>query len=197
VCRHRIQWNNHEGSSNDRRLAVAWSLLVGRDKLAPGTERRMVDNAHTMTYRQRQNSQLPAKDSSMKPLEFEKVSIEEAKWALDGKPEKPGAHEFTDKRTRISDEPLLDVTETWLASLPQDVRPMELALQFPRIANRLCRLWKQVARCEEYLDDLVVDRRGTRKGFPPKITQELEVLRECYALLHPDSHSAWGHVEER
>jgi hypothetical protein len=133
----------------------------------------------------------------MKPLEFEKVSVEEARRSLDGKPEKPGADQSTDKRTRIPEEPLLDVTETWLASLPQDVRPMELARQFPRIANRLCQLWKQVARCEEYLDALLVDRRGTRKGFPPEITQELEVLRECYALLHPDSRSAWGHVEER
>jgi hypothetical protein len=135
-------------------------------------------------------------ESFMKPLEFEKVSVEEARWTLEGKPVKPDADKSSDRRTRTPEEPLLDVTQTWLASLPQDVRPLELPRQFPRIANRLGRLWKQVARCEEHLDDLLVNRRGTRKGFPPIITQELEALREYYALLHPDGRSAWGHVEE-
>ena len=110
----------------------------------------------------------------MKPLEFKKVSVAEAKRAVDGEPAKPSASNFTDKRTRTPQEPLLDVTRTWLASLPQDVRPMELARQFPRIANRLRQLWKQVSKCEEYVDALLVDCRGTRNGFPPKIVQELE-----------------------
>src|SRR5712671_1533742 len=113
----------------------------------------------------------------MKPFEFEKVSAEEARWARDGEPANPDTAKWTDKRTRAPEEPLLNVTRTWLASLPQDVRPVELARQFPRIANRLRHLWKQVARCEEYLDALLVDRRGTRKGFPSKISEELEVLR--------------------
>jgi hypothetical protein len=73
---------------------------------------------------------------------------------------------------------------------------MELARQFPRIANRLRHLWKQVASCEVYLDALLVDRRGSRKGFPPKIAQELEALREYYVLLHPSGRSPWDHVEE-
>ena len=93
----------------------------------------------------------------MKPLEFEKVSAEEARWALDGKPATSGGSKSSDKRARTPEEPLLNVTRTWLASLPPDVRPIELARQFPRIANRLRHLWKQVARCEEYLDALLVD----------------------------------------
>jgi hypothetical protein len=132
----------------------------------------------------------------MKPLEFKTVSVEEARRALEGEPAKPGASKLTHKRTRTPKEPLLDVTRTWLASLPQDVRPMELPRQFPRIANRLRQLWKQVARCEEYLDALLVDRRSTRKGFPPKIVQELEALREYHVLLYPSGRSPWDHVEE-
>ena len=132
----------------------------------------------------------------MKPLEFKTVSVEEARRMLEGEPAKPGASKLTDKRTRTPEEPLLDVTRTWLASLPQDVRPMELARQYPRIANRLRHVWKQVARCEQYLDALLVDGRGTRKGFPPKIAQELEALREYYALLYPTGRSPWDHVEE-
>ena len=132
----------------------------------------------------------------MKPLEFKTVSVDEARRALEGEPAKPRASTLTDKRTRTPEEPLLDVTRMWLASLPQDVRPMELGRQFPRIANRLRHLWKQVARCEGFLDALLVDGRGTRKGFPPKIAQELEALREYYALLYPSGRSAWDHVEE-
>ena len=138
----------------------------------------------------------PLEFMTVKPLEFTTVSVEEARRALEGEPAKPVASKSTIKRTPTLTEPLLDVTRTWLASLPQGVRPMELARQFPRIANRLRHLWKQVAKCEEYLDALLVDRRGTRKGFPPKIAQELEALREYYLLLHPSSRSAWDHVEE-
>ena len=138
----------------------------------------------------------PLEFTTVKPLEFTTVSVEEARRALEGEPTKPGASKFIYKRTRTPKEPLLDVTRMWLASLPQDVRPMELARQFPRIANRLRHLWKRVARCEEYLDALLVDRRGTRKGFPPKIAQELEALREYHVLLYPSGCSPWDHVEE-
>ena len=138
----------------------------------------------------------PLEFTTVKPLEFTTVSVEEARRALEGEPTKPGARKFTYKRTRTPKEPLLDVTRMWLASLPQDVRPMELARQFPRIANRLRQLWKQVSKCEEYVDALLVDCRGTRNGFPPKIVQELEALREYHALLYPSSHSPWDHVEE-
>jgi len=131
----------------------------------------------------------------MKPIEFEKVSAEEARWALDGKPATSGGSKSSDKRGRTPEEPLLNVTRTWLASLPPDVRPIELARQFPRIANRLRHLWKQVARCEEYLDALLVDRRGTRNGFPSKISEELEALREYHASLYPRGRTTWDQVE--
>ena len=138
----------------------------------------------------------PLEFTTVKPLEFTTVSVEEARRALEGEPTKPGASQLTLKRTQTPKEPLLDVTRTWLASLPEEICPMELARQFPRIANRLRHLWKQVARCEAYLDALLVDRRGTPKGFPPKIAQELEALREYHVLLYPSGRSPWDHVEE-
>ena len=134
----------------------------------------------------------------MKPLEFEYVPVADAKQALDEKATKsPSTGRPLDERKRISEEPLLDVTRAWLASLPADVRPNKLSKQFPRVANRLRHLWKQVARCEQYLDDLLVDRRGTRKGFSLDVTHELAALREYYAVLHPTKLSNWDNVEER
>lgn len=89
---------------------------------------------------------------------------------------------------------LLDSTLTWMAHLPKDVRPMMLARLYPRIANKLADIWRRVARCEEYLDTLVVDLRGNRAGFPPDVARELNNLRGYYAELHPDNHSGWNQI---
>jgi hypothetical protein len=89
------------------------------------------------------------------------------------------------QRTQQNNDVLLNTTITWLAGLPKDVRPMVLGRRFPRIANTIAELWRRVARCEEYLNALAVDRRGNRKGFPPEVAQELTNLRGFYAALHP------------
>ncbi len=71
-----------------------------------------------------------------------------------------------------------------------------LARKFPRIANSIAQLWRRVARCEEYLDSLVVDQRGDRSGFPPNVAQELTALRNYYAELHPPQGSTWDLVAQ-
>ena len=88
--------------------------------------------------------------------------------------------------------PLLDATVAWIAQLPEHLRPVELARDFPRIANRLCETWRRPSACERYFDDLLVDRRGGRKGFPLKIASELTELRAHYARLYPAGHGAWS-----
>ena len=97
-------------------------------------------------------------------------------------------------RTQPNDNDLKNTTVSWLARLPKDVRPMVLAGRFPRIANNIADIWRRVARCEEYLDALVVDQRGNRKGFPPDVAQELNNLRGFYAELHPSNRSGWDQV---
>ena len=97
-------------------------------------------------------------------------------------------------RTQQNNNVLQDKTLTWLARLPKDVRPMVLGRRFPRIANNIADIWRRVARCEEYLDSLVVDRRGNRTGFPLDVIQELKTLRDFYAELHPNNGSAWDRV---
>ena len=53
------------------------------------------------------------------------------------------------------------------------MRPLELCNVYPRIANRLARCWGDVAQTHEVFNDLLVDRRGGRKGFPSPIASEL------------------------
>jgi hypothetical protein len=134
-------------------------------------------------------------------LEFEKVSLADARKALDEtgpaayavqkQPEK-----WEDKRTPALSEPLGDATAAWLTELPEAVRPRQLALRYARLANRLCDVWKDAAKCERLLDDLMTDQRGGRKGFPLQVASELATLRDYYFKLHHAGKSAWEHVEQ-
>ncbi len=75
---------------------------------------------------------------------------------------------------------LLSSTVDWLASLPPNVRPLALATKFPRVANRIAKEWREPSACRRDFDDLVYDKRGTRRGFPPDVYVELLALRDFY-----------------
>jgi hypothetical protein len=125
---------------------------------------------------------------SFDAVEFHSRSI------ADAAPEIKGEAQQVYERTQQNDNVLLDTTLTWMARLPKDLRPMVLATRYPRIANNIADIWRRVARCEEYLDTLVVDRRGNRAGFPPDVARELNNLRGLYTELHPDNRSCWDHA---
>ncbi len=134
-------------------------------------------------------------------LEFEKVSLSEARKALDETG--PAAHAAPRKEEHWEEqrkepstsEALSDEANAWMSELPESVRPRQLALRYARLANRLCKVWLEPARCERLLDDLMIDRRGGRKGFPLAVANELATLREHYFNLHHQGKSAWEHVE--
>jgi hypothetical protein len=86
----------------------------------------------------------------------------------------------------------------WLSELPQEVAPLALAQQFPRIVNRLSRFWDSPRMIEEYFKQLLVDRRGTRKGFQQQILNELYALCEYYRKLHKEQTSdLWDAIPYR
>jgi len=78
---------------------------------------------------------------------------------------------------RPQDLSLSEIARRWIESLPADERPTALATQYPRIANRLALCWNDAALVGKVLDDLLVDRRGGRRGFPPAVRQDLLRLR--------------------
>jgi hypothetical protein len=133
-------------------------------------------------------------------LEFEKVSLNDARKALDetgpaayAAPRK--VENWEEQRTQAPTEPLSDEALAWMAELPESVRPKQLALRYARLVNRLCKAWKEPVKCERLLDDLMMDRRGGRKGFPLIVANELATLRDHYFKLHHNGKSAWEHVE--
>ena len=79
---------------------------------------------------------------------------------------------------------LLPMSLDWLSHLPSNVRPRALLTHFPRIANLVALQWNNPATCRAYFDDLLIDHRGTRKGFPADVRRELLALRDYYYSLH-------------
>lgn len=83
------------------------------------------------------------------------------------------------------------LTIEWAEKLPADVRPTALVRRFPRIANFVAANWPKPEALYSYLDELFVDRRGNRQGFPPEVMAELFTLRAYYGELHPAPDRRW------
>ena len=82
---------------------------------------------------------------------------------------------------------LLAATARWLLELPQGIRPYALAKLYPRIANDLCRLWRQPALWQQYASDLMIVRRDDRprQGFPARVASELAARIAHHTQLYP------------
>jgi len=81
---------------------------------------------------------------------------------------------------RREDQVLSGSTYAWLKTLPYAVRPVELCSRYPRVGNRLALCWSDAMQTERLFDELLTDRRGKRKGFPPPVAQELLRLRRFH-----------------
>ena len=79
--------------------------------------------------------------------------------------------------SRLSDEALTGTARAWFRALPWRQRPRVLCERFPRVANHLAWCWHDAALCEQALEDLLLDRRGGRRGFPAGVVRELQRLR--------------------
>lgn len=125
----------------------------------------------------------------MRTIAFEQVSHDAARAALDADlrrnaaqppQEDPAAHPTSPP------EPLADATLHWLAALPQHAGARRLAEHFPRIANRLAACWARPKEALFYLNELLVDTRCSRQGFPEAVMMELLHLHDlCTAALPP------------
>lgn len=71
---------------------------------------------------------------------------------------------------------LLDPSRRWLFGLPPSVRPSALPHLYPRIVNTLAGSWHDSECLNVIFDDLLIDHRGNRAGFPPRVRVELIAL---------------------
>jgi hypothetical protein len=93
------------------------------------------------------------------------------------------------RAARHSDEALSGTARIWLRRLPRRQRPLQLCERYPRVANRIAFCWHDAALAEQALDDLLVDRRGGRRGFPLAVVRELQRLREFNRGLRAEVES--------
>jgi hypothetical protein len=132
------------------------------------------------------NAKPPAPPGS---IEFELTDFESARGALDALPagveQLPGLmtpHYWTQRRRPAvaSDRALTGTAIDWLIALPPSLRPKVMSERYPRAVNRLAEAWPDATTRTAALDDLMVDRRGNRQGFPPEVQAEIALLRRAY-----------------
>jgi len=105
---------------------------------------------------------------------------------------------FVARRRTQPAEKLSAETIQWLDDLPPGVKPTLLQIEFVRIANALSRRWKTPAAFLAHLDDLLIDRRGNRRGFPMGIMLELAALKNYYqTTVHPSPTTVWDEIASR
>jgi hypothetical protein len=79
------------------------------------------------------------------------------------------------------DKVLRSETHLWIRSIPWPVQPKHLCRAHPHLANRLAQCWGSHAQVMKFMDDVLVDRRGHRKGVSDKVRLELTRLAELHA----------------
>ena len=91
------------------------------------------------------------------------------------------------------DRTLSAAAHAWIKALPDEVRPFDLAVRHPRVVNRIALCWNDVDLIERLFDELLVDRRGGRKGFAPGVATDLMRLRMHHEkqFVHDTGPSMW------
>jgi hypothetical protein len=79
-----------------------------------------------------------------------------------------------------------------LASIDETARPNKLAAQFPRIVNRMAKVWRTPSQMDRCFEELLTDTRGNRQGFPLGVLMELSTLKDYYhTAVFPTRHDIW------
>ena len=99
--------------------------------------------------------------------------------------------DWTSRRAAEPANGLLKPTVNWASTLPEERQPTALMSRYPRIANLLAVLWQDPNSLRRYMDDLLVDKRGNRQGFPLDVLREIFDLRAYYDELHPPTLRPW------
>jgi hypothetical protein len=76
------------------------------------------------------------------------------------------------------DRTLSPVAQAWYDALPPELQPKALVAAYARVANRIALCWPDAHLVQVLFDDLLNDKRGTRRGFPAEIQVELKALRD-------------------
>jgi hypothetical protein len=105
--------------------------------------------------------------------------------------------DFTRQRRASPVASLLLNTQKWFDTLPRRVQPHALCKLYPRIANLIAAMWADTEALKAYFDELLVDRRRGRRGFPVDVFNDLRVLREYQAAFYPYAMGKWDYERRK
>jgi hypothetical protein len=78
------------------------------------------------------------------------------------------------------------------------IRVDTLMRDFPHVMNRLAMVWEDHVRLKAVMDDLLIDHRGGRRGFPPEALAELLAVHElCEPFFPKPKPSPWDQIKKR
>lgn len=74
--------------------------------------------------------------------------------------------------------------------------PHALEQQYPRVLNKILELWES-PEIDNYFQDLMVDKRGDRQGFPKEVASDIFFLSMVHLRQRnrPEA-SVWSHIKE-
>jgi hypothetical protein len=82
-----------------------------------------------------------------------------------------------------------------LVAIPADIRPNHIISTFPHIMNLISKSWHEPKEFVKTLDELLIDDRGNRVGFPFAVIVELTDLREYYfSTVRPEARKLWDRL---
>lgn len=84
------------------------------------------------------------------------------------------------QRAQGAGEPLDARAERLFDSLPEEHRLAFTRERFPHVLNRIAADWDTPKRLLQRFDELLIDQRGNRQGFPFQAMVELANLRDYY-----------------
>jgi hypothetical protein len=130
---------------------------------------------------------MPPKSTAYTPsrsglMEFEPVSIDSARAALDELPPDVASlinPDYWVKARRAplaTDRALTGAAMAWLGDLPTELRPHVTIERYARIVNTIAAAWPSAQERERVFDHLLNDRRRGRRGFPIDVEREISTL---------------------
>lgn len=132
---------------------------------------------------------MKSRNLNLDSIPFEKVLFSDAKAVLDGDEmrvkmrKEQQRWESLRHLNELKDQDLLESTYHWFAKLPTELKPWELARYFPRVTNQLAEIWSRPVDCAKFLGQLLLDDRGSRKGFPENVVREIMSLQSHLEMM--------------
>ena len=84
-----------------------------------------------------------------------------------------------------------------LVSLDTRVHLSVVPAQFPRVLNKIAEVWDQPVEADRVFNELLLDGRGGRQGFPALVIDEISRIRAYHLSVYPKKIDPWDQTHLR